>query len=59
MRYLAPEMVMLFKARQQRPKDQIDLANVWPLLDEPRRAWLRAAVRRTYPDHPWRATLDG
>lgn len=59
LRYLAPEVVMLFKARQRRAKDDIDLGNVWPLLDEPRRAWLRAAVRRTYPDHPWQATLDG
>jgi hypothetical protein len=56
-RYLAPEVALLFKARQSRRKDRIDLENVWPLLDQPRREWLRAAVARAYPDHAWRDVL--
>jgi hypothetical protein len=58
-RYLAPEVTMLFKALQHRPKDEVDLDNVWPLLDGRQRAWLADAVRRTLPDHPWQPRLDG
>jgi hypothetical protein len=45
-------VALLFKARQQRRKDEIDLENAWPLLGETKRAWLREAVRRAHPDHP-------
>ena len=57
-RYLNPEVTMLFKALQHRPKDEVDLDNVWPLLDDVQRAWLVDAVRRTLPDHPWQSRLD-
>jgi Aminoglycoside-2''-adenylyltransferase len=51
--YLAPEIVLLFKARNLRPKDDADLARVLPLLDGPRRRWLAAALARVHPGHPW------
>jgi hypothetical protein len=56
-RYLNPEIALLFKAKQARAKDGIDLANSWPLLDADRRAWLREAVAADYPDHPWAGRL--
>lgn len=52
-RYLSPEITLLYKARLERPKDRRDLRTTWPLLDVDQRAWLRDAVRRTDPDHPW------
>lgn len=53
-RYLTPEMALFFKAKQHRRKDEVDLANAWPLMSRTQRAWLRDAVRRAYPDgHPW------
>jgi hypothetical protein len=53
-RYLNPEVALLFKARQHRVKDDIDLANAWPLMDERQRTFLRDRVRRAYgDDHPW------
>jgi hypothetical protein len=58
LRYLAPEIVLHFKARWARPKDEDDLARTLPLLDRPQRAWLRDAVRRTEPGHRWQARLD-
>jgi hypothetical protein len=58
LRYLAPEIVLHFKARLARPKDDLDLARTLPLLDDARRAWLRDAVRRTEPGHRWLAVLD-
>jgi hypothetical protein len=58
-RYLAPELVLHYKARQHRDKDAVDLASVWPLLDPAKQAWLRERVRREHPGHPWLARLDG
>ena len=52
-RYLNPEIVLLFKARLDRPKDDRDLDRTWPLLAPDRQAWLRDAVRRLDADHPW------
>ena len=52
-RYLRPEIVLLFKARLQRLKDERDLACAWPSLTAEPQAWLRWAIRRTDEDHPW------
>ncbi len=54
---VAPEIVLLFKARWQRPKDEADLAGVLPLLDDRRRAWLAGALDLVHPGHPWRGRL--
>jgi hypothetical protein len=47
--------VLLFKAQLHRLKDDRDLARTWRLLAPDRQAWLRDAVRRLHPDHPWLA----
>ena len=56
-RYLAPELVLLFKSRntgtRDRSKDQADFERVLPRLDPPRRAWLRWALLVTQPNHAW------
>jgi Aminoglycoside-2''-adenylyltransferase len=52
-RYLRPEIAILYKAVLHRPKDDADLAVVWPRLDAPARAWLRESIARLYPGHPW------
>ena len=57
-RYLAPEVTLLFKAKQARPKDETDLMTAWPRMSEKQQAWLRDAVRRKYPDHPWNDRLQ-
>jgi hypothetical protein len=51
--YLAPEIVLLFKAKHRRAKDQADFTGVLPLLSPVRRAWLAAALTRLHPGHPW------
>lgn len=49
--YLAPELQLLFKSKNRRPKDDVDAAEVLPYLDPARVAWLCDAL----PDgHPWR-----
>ena len=52
--YLSPQVQLLFKARHRRPKDDADLAQVWPRLAPDRRRWLHDALRTAEAaDHPW------
>ncbi|MFD9701011.1 hypothetical protein [Lentzea sp. NPDC059081] len=53
--YLAPELVLLFKAGEVRPKDQEDFELVLPLLGSRRLSRLRAWLRRGHHGHPWLA----
>ncbi|RZT20119.1 hypothetical protein EV649_3261 [Kribbella sp. VKM Ac-2569] len=55
--YLAPELVLLFKSRSDRPKDTEDFNDVAADLDPARRAWLHARIAPRYPDHPWLPAL--
>lgn len=55
--YLAPEIVLLFKAKWDRPKDRQDLAAALPLLGARERAWLADAIGRVHAGHPWLAQL--
>jgi len=52
-RYLAPEVALLYKAALHRPKDDRDLERTLPLLAATARAWLAEAVAELYPLHPW------
>ncbi len=51
--YEAPEVVLLFKAKHARPKDEADLDTVLPLLDAAVLDWLHHALTQVHPDHPW------
>ncbi len=52
--YLAPEIQLLFKSRNHRPKDDADAARVIPYLEPERIAFLD---RHLPPGHPWRGRL--
>ncbi|HVA05585.1 MAG TPA: hypothetical protein VNG12_02475 [Acidimicrobiales bacterium] len=52
--YLAPELQLLFKGKDIRPKDDVDAREVIPELDGERTARLRKALPA---DHPWHALL--
>jgi hypothetical protein len=56
-RVLAPEVVLLYKSQSPRPADEADFLAAQPLLDAEGRAWLRDALLRARPDHPWAAAL--
>ncbi len=45
-RYLLPEIALLYKAALDRDKDRGDLDAAWPLLSEAARGWLRDALAR-------------
>jgi len=55
--FVAPEVVLLFKAKGARDKDERDLAAVLPELGPDRRGWLDAALAVVHPEHPWRGRL--
>lgn len=55
--YLAPEAVLLFKAKYQREKDEADFARAVPMLGKDRRRWLKACIAKADPRHVWLAAL--
>ena len=44
--FLAPEVVLLFKARSKADKDQHDVETALPVLDAGQRAWLQETLKR-------------
>jgi hypothetical protein len=55
--YLAPELVLLFKAKHARPKDQADFTETIPRLTPAQRETLAYLLTRVHPDHRWLADL--
>ena len=55
--YLAPEILLFYKASDRRPKDETDFTAVLPFLDSAQRQWLGDALTRTFGTHPWRDRL--
>ncbi|BCJ49849.1 hypothetical protein Asp14428_13240 [Actinoplanes sp. NBRC 14428] len=55
--YLGIEVVLLFKAKHARDKDEADFTGVLPLLSRAERGWLDATLGLVDPGHPWRARL--
>jgi hypothetical protein len=51
--YLAPEIVLLFKAKHLEARDRIDFGNALPVLSADARRWLHDALEKTHPGHEW------
>lgn len=51
--YLSPDVVLLFKAKHRREKDEADYAALTPVLSASERAWLDEALDLVHPGHPW------
>ncbi len=51
--YARPEVVLLFKAKDARPKDESDLAAVLPRLSVERRHLLAEWISLVHPGHFW------
>ncbi|MFV1960071.1 MAG: nucleotidyltransferase domain-containing protein [Planctomycetota bacterium] len=51
--HLAPEVVLLFKAKPLRSWDEADLAVAIPRLGEHGRRWLAGALAASHPGHRW------
>ncbi len=55
--YLNPAAVLLFKARDRRPKDRGDFEKALPTLQAHDRAWLKACLGSLHPGHEWSTAL--
>jgi hypothetical protein len=55
--YLAPELVLLFKAKHARTKDQADFDATIPLMTPAQRTALAGLLARVHPGHRWLANL--
>lgn len=55
--YLTPELVLLFKAKQARPKDQADFDATIGHLTPAQRGALAELLARVHPGHRWQASL--
>jgi len=55
--YLAPELVLLFKAKHNRPKDQADFDATVPHMTPGQRQTLAELLVRIHPGHSWLANL--
>ncbi len=51
--FLAPELVLLFKAKHCRPKDQYDFDLAGPKLSSIQRKHLKMWLEWLHPKHPW------
>jgi hypothetical protein len=51
--YLAPEIVLLFKAKHLEPRDRVDFDHAIHALSVDARRWLRDAIEKTHPGHEW------
>ena len=59
--FLAPEIVLLFKAKYVREKDRHDFDRVISLMSPPAKNWLREKLAIVHPNHAWlmRLQADG
>jgi hypothetical protein len=51
--YVTPEVVLLYKSKSLRPRDDADLHKILPRLTAARRRWLAVAIGTIDPQHRW------
>jgi hypothetical protein len=57
--YLAPEIVLLYKSKEPKPKDEQDFHIALPAFTTDQLAWLGQVLQQVDPSHPWLAELNG
>jgi hypothetical protein len=50
---LVPELILYYKALELRSQDEADFETLLPGLTEWQKNWLRQAIGRGQPEHPW------
>lgn len=56
-KFLCPEVVLLYKSKNPKAKDEHDFRAVAHLLEEERREWLKEAIAVCEPEHHWLQSL--
>ncbi len=54
---VSPEVQLLYKAKELRPKDQDDFAVALPVLADVAAGWLDSTLALVEPAHPWRKAI--
>jgi hypothetical protein len=55
---LSPEIVLLYKAKIDKPEDEADILNTLTKLGLPEREWLKKAIQSSHGRHRWLALLE-
>ncbi|KAA0549581.1 hypothetical protein FZW96_06265 [Bacillus sp. BGMRC 2118] len=55
--YLQPEIVLLYKAKHTRHKDDLDFYHTLPCLNQSQRDWLKNSIELSISHHKWLADL--
>lgn len=50
---LAPEIVLLYKSKDIRPKDKLDFNEAWGALNKDQKNWFIESLKQEYGDHEW------
>ena len=56
-KFLCPEIVLLYKSKNPRAKDEQDFQAVIEHLDAERKEWLKDAIKVSNPEHCWLRSL--
>lgn len=56
-RYCTPEVQLLYKGKQHRTKDDLDMVRCLHRMTATQLLWLSAALAKSEPDHPWLALI--
>jgi hypothetical protein len=56
-RFLCPEIVLLYKSKAPRAKDEMDFQAAVKQLENPAKKWLKNALSVCYSEHKWLALL--
>lgn len=54
---LVPEIVLLYKAKNARARDEADFRAALPAMSRDARTWLAGAMSTAHPGHPWLKAL--
>jgi hypothetical protein len=51
--FLSPEIILLYKTKNTRAKDQLDFTAVYDKLSSEQKCWLSSAIKGCQPEHEW------
>lgn len=50
---LSPEIALLYKSKNPRPKDEMDFRNMYEYMSMQQKLWLQDSLKLIYSKHPW------
>jgi hypothetical protein len=51
--FLCPEIALLYKSKNPRPKDEKDFRNTYEHMNIEQKQWLQESLKLIYIEHPW------